>query len=337
MRNLKRTFIIAEAGCNHECNMDVAKRMIKAANKVGADAIKFQTYKASKLVTGRAMSYWESTPKKQLDYYSQLDKFGREEYIELFAYAKEVGIVAFSTPFDKESATMLAEIGAPIMKIASCEVTNLGLLEHVASLGLPVIMSTGGCTAQQVMQAVSYFDNVELTLMACTLSNPATEACVGRIRTLQTMYPYIKVGYSDHTNPEKQIVPMLAVAAGAKVIEKHFTIDKSMNISNHFFAADIDQMAELVYYIREAEKYMGDYQLLPVFEELLPNRLATRSWHTAKPIDEGEKFTEDNIAFLRPGDGLKYQALDKILGATAKIRLNVDAMITEDDLDYASI
>jgi sialic acid synthase SpsE len=332
-----RTFIIAEAGCNHECDMDVAKRMIKAAHNVGADAIKFQTYKAEKLVAPDAIAYWGTSDMRQLDYYKQLDKFGREEYAELFKYAEEVGIVAFSTPFDEESATMLAELGVPIMKIASCEVTNLGLVKHIASLGLPVIMSTGGCYPQQVMQAVSLLDNVDLMLMACTLSNPATEACVGRVRTLQTMYPYTKVGYSDHTDPDRQVVPMLAVAAGAKAIEKHFTIDKSMNISNHFFAADIYQMKELVYYVREAEKYMGDYQLTPVFEELKPRRSAARSWYTARPVSKGAKFVREDLVYLRPGDGYRYNELDTILGATAKTRLNANVMLSEDDLEYEVI
>jgi sialic acid synthase SpsE len=311
--------------------------MIDAAHDVGADAIKFQTYKAEKLVTPDAIAYWGTSNMKQLDYYKQLDQFDREEYEALFWYAKEVGIIAFSSPFDEESATMLAELGVPIMKVASCEVTNLGLLEHIASLGLPVIMSTGGCTTRQVIRAASYFDDVELMLMACTLSNPATEACLGRIRTLQSLYPYRKVGYSDHTDPDKLIVPMLAVAAGAKAIEKHFTIDKSMNISNHFFAADINQMKELVYYVREAEKYMGDGQLMPVFEELKPSRSSARSWYTVRPVSEGAKFVREDLVYLRPGDGLRYKELDKILGATAKTRLKADVMLTEGDLSYGDM
>jgi len=310
--------------------------MIDAAHDVGADAIKFQTYKAEKLVTPDAIAYWGTSDMRQLDYYKQLDQFDREEYEALFWYAKEVGIMAFSTPFDEESATMLAELGVPIMKVASCEVTNLGLLEHIAGLGLPVIMSTGGCTVQEVIRAASYFDNIELMLMACTLSNPATEACLGRIRTLQAMYPYRKVGYSDHTDPDKLIVPMLAVAAGAQAIEKHFTIDKSMNISNHFFAADIHQMSELVYYVREAEKYMGDGKLTPVFEELNARRSAARSWYTVRPINKGAKFVREDLVYLRPGDGLRYKELDKILGATAKTSLNADVMLSEDDLTYGT-
>jgi sialic acid synthase SpsE len=331
------TFIIAEAACNHECDIDVAKRMIDAAHNIGADAIKFQTYKAEKLVTKDAMSYWGDKPKSQLEYYKQLDQFDREEYEALFGYAKEVGIMAFSTPFDVDSATMLAEIGVPLMKVASCEVTNLELVEHIASLKIPTIMSTGGRTSSEVIEAVSRFDGVPLLLMACTLSNPATEACLGRIHRLKDMYPGLHVGYSDHTEPDSQLVPMLAVAAGAKMIEKHFTIDKSMNISNHFFAADIHQFREMVHQIRQVEKHIGDYELLPVYEELAPRRSASRSWFTARPISKGKTFTRDDLVYLRPGEGLGYGRLGDILKSKAKTRFNAGVMLKEEDLDYEGV
>ncbi len=331
------TFIIAEAGCNHECDIDIAKRMIDAAHDIGADAIKFQTYKAEKLVSKDAMSYWGDKPKSQLDYYKQLDQFDKEEYEALFHYAKEVGIIAFSTPFDVDSATMLAELGVPLMKVASCEVTNLELVEHIASLKIPTIMSTGGRTSLEVIEAVSKFKEVPLLLMACTLSNPATEACLARMHRLKNMYPNLHIGYSDHTEPESQLVPMLAVAAGAVMLEKHFTIDKSMNISNHFFAADVHQFREMVYQIRQVEKHMGDFELLPVYEELAPRRSASRSWYTARPISKGATFVREDLKYLRPGDGLVYRELDKILKAKAKTRLKADVMLSEGDLSYEDV
>lgn len=332
-----QTYIIAEAGCNHECDIAIAKRMIFAAYNAGADAIKFQTYKAEKLVTKDAMSYWGASEMRQIDYYKQLDKFGKDEYAELFRYAKSIGIDAFSSPFDRESATMLAELGVPFIKIASAEVSNLGFIKHIANLDLPVIMSTGGCTPSDVQKAVAILDSVPfLCLMACVLSNPATEACLRRIHTLQTMYPYLRIGYSDHTDPDSQIVPMMAVAAGAKVIEKHFTIDKTMHISNHFFAADIHQLELLVKRVRSAEKLMGDGKIEPVFEELAPRRSANRSWHTAKAMKKGETFEFESLAFLRPGTGCKYEDIETIIGARATSDLKKGHQITLEDLYHES-
>jgi len=327
-----KTYIIAEAACNHECDMAVAKRMIVAAHNAGADAIKFQTYKADKLVTEHAMSYWGEVKTRQLYYYRQLDKFGKKEYAELFKYAKKVGIDAFSTPFDEESATMLAELGVPFMKVASCELTNIGLLRHIAKLGLPVIMSTGGCKVDEIRRAESLFSKVPLTIMACVLSNPATEACLNRIHFLKYMYPYLGIGYSDHTTPESTLVPMMAVAAGAKMLEKHFTIDKSMSISNHFFAADIKQFEAMVAAVRSAEGIMGDYDIYPIAEEEGARVAAARSWHAATDIKKGEVIGLDNIVYLRPGDGLRYDNRTDIIGRKATADLWKGKMLEWEDL-----
>jgi sialic acid synthase SpsE len=317
--------------------MEVAKRMIIAAKDVGADAIKFQTYKAEKLVTDHALAYWGDTgiELKQVDYYKQLDKFGKDEYAELFKYAKEVGIEAFSSPFDTESATMLADLDVPFIKVASCEITNLGLLNHIAHLGIPVIMSTGGATMADLHRAMKIFSGkVHVALMACTLANPATEPHLNRIHMLKNLYPHNPVGYSDHTLPDSVYVPMLAIAAGAQLYEKHFTIDKSMKISNHFFAADIPQFREMVTAIRNVENTMGDYEIKPAKEEETPRVAAARSWHAARDIKQGAVIEPDDIEYLRPGGGFSFGDSYMIMGATAGVNIKKGHMFTGNELLY---
>jgi N,N'-diacetyllegionaminate synthase len=324
-------FVIAEAACNHECDMDVAKKMIDTAKAAGADAVKFQTYKAEYLVSGKAKAYWKDEDMLQIDYYKQLDKFGKEHYAELFDYAKDRNIIAFSTPFDLQSATMLAEVGVPLMKIASCDITNLGLIRHVASLGLPIIMSTGGGTGEDVIKAVRILKtaNVPFALMGCVLLNPAPLAKLNRIHVLRDLFADVPVGYSDHTVADQTIIPMMAVAAGAVLYEKHFTIDKSMNISNHFFAADPTELAETVFAIRRAEILLGQWSFDKCEKEAAAYEVATRSWHTCLPIKKGEQFTEEHLKYIRPGTGLQYDEVRRILGSVATRDLEVDTMIKE--------
>ncbi len=333
MRN--KAYIIAEAGCNHECDMAVAKRMIVAARDVGADAIKFQTYKAEKLVTEHAEAYWGDTPMRQVDYYKQLDRFGKDEYAELFEYAKVIGIDAFSSPFDTQSATMLDDLDVPYIKVASCEITNLGLLHHIADLGRPVIMSTGGCLVEDLHRAMKIFSGkVHVALLACTLSNPATKPNLNRIHMLRNLYPHNPIGYSDHTTPEDVTVPMMAIGAGATIYEKHFTIDKTMKISNHFFAADIPQFRALVQAIRLAEQNMGEYGLRPVDEEEKPRVAAARSWHAAYNIKQGEVIRPHAMEYLRPGGGFSFGESYMVVGATAGVDIKKGEMFTKDKLLY---
>jgi len=331
-------FIIAEAACNHECDMDIAKEMIVKAKKAGADAIKFQTYKAELLVSGKAKAYWKDEDMLQIDYYKQLDKFGKEHYAELFEFAKEQGIIAFSTPFDLQSASMLAELGVPVMKVASCDMTNLGLLYHVCSFGLPVIASTGGGTVASVANglAVIRHMNVPCVLMGCVLQNPAPLPRLNRIHVLHESFGDIVVGYSDHTPPDQLDVPMLAVAAGARVYEKHFTIDKTMKVSNHFFAADPLEFAHMVQAIRRAEVLLGSWSFERSEAEAKAFDAATRSWHMRLPIKKGETFTEQHVKYIRPGTGLQFNEARLIIGGTATRDIEEDEMLEKGDYECSS-
>ena len=228
-----RTFIIAEGACNHLCSLNMAKRMIMDAKVAGADAIKFQTYKAETHVTKDAISYWGDKPIKQIDYYKILDRFGSKEYKELFDYAYEVGIVPFSTPFDMESAKLMMNLNMELFKIPSMAINDLELLSLVASFGKPIIMSTGGSNLDEIDRAINVIldqDNFNLALLACNLSYPTEnkDANLARIKTLYDRYEDFIIGYSDHTYPDRHmVIPSLAVSMGAKIIEKHYAPDKT--------------------------------------------------------------------------------------------------------------
>jgi sialic acid synthase SpsE len=228
---------------------------------------------------------------------------------------------------------MLADLDVPYIKVASCEITNLGLLHHIADLGIPVIMSTGGAMMEDLHRAMKIFSGkVHVALLACTLANPATEPHLNRIHMLKNLYPHNPVGYSDHTTAESVAVPMLAVAAGALIYEKHFTIDKSMKISNHFFAADIPQFREMVDAIRRTEGIMGDYDLKPAKEEEVPRVAAARSWHAAYNIRQGEVIRPHAMEYLRPGGGFSFGESYMIVGATAGVDIKKGHMFTGDEL-----
>jgi sialic acid synthase SpsE len=232
-------FVIAEAACNHMCDIKLALKMIDAAAEAGADSIKFQTYTAEKLVTHKATAFWGEEKISQMEYYKRLDHFGKKEYAELFEYAQEKGVVGFSSPFDEENADMLNELNMPVLKIASCEIPNLNFIRHVAGFGRPIMLSTGASEPEEIdraIEAVLGQGNDQLILLACTLSYPTKpeDANFLRITKLKERYPGILVGLSDHTEPDKDmVIPSIGAALGAKVIEKHFTLDRSMTGSEH--------------------------------------------------------------------------------------------------------
>ena len=259
-----RTFVIAEAACNHMCNIELAKKMIQEAKFAGADAIKFQTYKANRLVIKDAKSYWNyPSSKSQFEYYKKLDKFDKKEYNILFRYAKEKNIIAFSTPFDIKSAQMLNDLNVPLFKIASCDILDIRLIKKVASFGKPIILSTGGAILEEIKQAVNTIyevGNFNLILMVCTFSYPTknSDAHLLRVRKFKELFPNIIIGLSDHTEPDSNmIIPSLAVSLGAKIIEKHFTLDRSWKGSGHNFSVDPPLLKKMIQNIKITEKVMG--------------------------------------------------------------------------------
>ena len=333
------TFIIAEAACNHMCDMDMARKLVDEAVDAGADAIKFQTYKARHLARREAKLYWEGKETSQIEYYGRLDRFGAAEYEELFRYADGKGIVVFSTPFDLDSATMLNDIGMPLFKIASCDLPDSRLLRHVAGFGKPVILSTGGSTPEEIDRAVATFletGNYQLILMACMLSYPTPDedANLLQIRSLQERYPSMIVGLSDHTEPDtNMVIPALATAVGAKVIEKHFTLDRSMVGSGHFFSVNPEDLKTMIGNIRLAEIVLGNPELGVLEKEKAARENARRSIVAEVPINQGETITSAQIGMKRPGDGLPGWMIDQVIGRRAIVNIGADEALSLDMLE----
>jgi len=332
-------FVVAEAACNHMCDINIAREMIDKAAQAGVDAIKFQTYKAEKLVTREAITFWGSEKTSQMAYYKRLDRFGKTEYAELFQYAKEKAIVAFSSPFDKASADMLNELDMPVFKIASCEVPNLSFIKHVANFAKPIILSTGASQPEEIDDAIETVleqGNNKLILLACTLSYPAKnkDANLLRILTLKARYPDIVIGLSDHTEPdENMIIPAVGVALGAKLVEKHYTLDRSMKGSGHFFAVDPSSLKKMVENIRLTEILLGDGKLGVADSEKNAWKNARRSIVAEIAIKKGQVITPEMLALKRPADGLDASMMHLVTGKRAKQDIKPDQKITLDMLE----
>ncbi len=336
-------FIVAEAAGNHMCQIDKAERMIDLAAAAGASAIKFQTYKAERLATREASSFWRGERISQQEHYSRLDKFGEEEYGHLFQYADRKGIIAFSTPFDLDSASMLHSLGMPLFKIASCDLPDKRFLRHVAGFGKPVILSTGASMPEEIDEAIATIyaeGNYRLVLLACTLSYPTEheDANLMRIQTLREKYPGIIIGLSDHTEPdENMVIPVIAVALGARVIEKHFTLDRSLTGSSHFLSIDPEDLAKMVTNIRLTERVLGKGELGVLTAEEVARTHARRSIVAETEIKEGDVIKNTMIGMKRPGGGLSPNMIDIVLGKKACCDIKPDEQILLDMLEEGGV
>lgn len=332
------TFIIAEAACNHMCSIQLAKEMIHKAVEAGADSIKFQTYKAETLVTKNATAFWGEKEISQLEYYKNLDRFVKKDYAMLFNHAKEKGIIAFSSPFDFASASMLNDLEMPVIKVASCDITNTRYLEKIAKFGKPIILSTGASTIEEIDRAVlSIFEagNFQLFLLACTLSYPTKnkDANLNRIRSLIKRYSGITIGLSDHTYPDaNMVIDPAAVAIGARLVEKHFTLDRSMTGSGHFFAMEPDDLLKMRLNIRLVEEALGSGDIGVSSSELKAWKSARRGLVANIFIPKNTKLTEDMLGVKRPATGLCPSNFNEIIGKETAIDIQADTPLTIDML-----
>lgn len=326
-------FVIAEAGVNHNGSVDMARKLINVAVQAGADAVKFQTFKAEKVVSAsapKANYQLETTDAHE----SQLEMAKRLElpfdaFRELDNYCRNRGILFMSTPFDEESVDFLAGLDVPVLKIPSGEITNLPFLAHVARKGRPMIVSTGMCTLEEVETAVRVLrdsGNSDMVLLHCTSSYPADPAeC--NLRAMETMRSALglPVGYSDHTPGIE--VPLAAVALGACVIEKHFTMDRSLPGPDHRASADPQQLSLLVRGIRDVEKALGDGRKRPMPCEMNTRVVARRSIVAARAISAGTRLSQSDLALKRPGTGLASEHLSSVIGRVTVRPLSRDEMI----------
>lgn len=331
-----RVFIIAEAGVNHNGDLQLAKAMVDAAVEAGADAVKFQTFKADRLVTRSAQkadyqkkAFYES--ESQYDMLSRLE-LSDEAHISLFSYCKKKGIMFLSTPFDGDSADLLDELGVEMFKIGSGDLTNMPLLKHIGKKGKPVILSTGMSDLGEIEEAIGWLrseKDTEIVLMHCTTNYPACYEDVN-LRAMDTMKEAFKlpVGYSDHTEgPE---VSIAAAALGACAIEKHFTLDKTMLGPDHKASMDFNELSCLVRSIRNVEASLGDGIKKCNVSEIAIKTVARKSIVANCRIKKGQIILPGDIAVKRPESGLRPCLVDYFIGKTAKFDIDEDQFLKFD-------
>lgn len=326
-------YVIAEAGVNHNGDIGVARELVKAAAESNADAIKVQTFIAEDVTapTARKAVYQlETTSKKesQLEMLRSLE-LPREAHAELQELCRDLGVAFVSTPFDTKSVDLLDELGVPFIKIGSGEVTNLPFLEYVARKGRPIVLSTGMSTLAEVDEAVCAIERAgctDLTLLHCVSNYPADPAAVN-LRAMETMHQAWghPVGYSDHT--PGIAVAVAAAALGACVIEKHFTLDRTLPGPDHRASLEPGVFREMVDAIRTVERAMGDGRKAPAASEIETAAAARRSLVAARDIAPGETLREEDVAILRPGTGLPPSMLRYVLGCTTRTAIKAGALL----------
>ena len=322
-----RCFVIAEAGVNHYGSIDAACQLVDVACDARADAVKFQTFTAESLVTPDApkAAYQlqrTSAAESQLDMLRGLE-LSKELHRTLFDYCGTRGILFLSTPFDEESADFLDALGVPAFKISSGELTNLPLLDHIARKHKPIILSTGMASLGEVEVAVdtiAHAGNPRLALLHCVSAYPA-DPCEVNLRAIKTLAEafQLPVGYSDHTLG--QDVALAAVALGASILEKHFTLSRDLPGPDHQASLEPDELTALVRAVRTIEAAFGDGRKAPVPSEASTAAVARKSLVAAADIPAGAVIAAEAIAVRRPGTGLSPAMLPHVVGRTARVRI----------------
>ena len=339
----EKPFFIAEAGVNHLGSLELGERLIREAAEAGAHAIKFQSYKAKNLCTKNAPRFWDwegelEEEGSQFDSYSHLDSFGEAEHAELKKICDGYNIEFMSTPFDVEATDYLDRVGIRAYKIASCDVTNHPLLQHVGSKKKIVMLSTGAASLDEIQQAVDVLEKAgtdKIVIMHCNLKYPtdAQDINLTMISSIQEKFgsKYI-MGLSDHTRQVE--TPSFAVMLGANVVEKHYTVDKTLGKSaDHWLSVDPSEVKEIVRLMDLSYQMRGTGQEKACTESEERARLyARRSIVALRKIKEGEVFTKENIGCKRPGTGISPTRFNEILGRVSKNNLEEDTLISEIDI-----
>ena len=333
-------FIIAEAGVHHYNSLELAKLYIAQARLAGADAIKFQTYKAERIAARWAPTYWnDNSGRTQYDIFSERDHLQPDDYRAMIEYANRVGIIFLSTPFDPDSAALLNEIGMPAFKIASADITNLPLLRRIATFGKPLILSTGASTFDEIHTTVDQLQrfDIPLSLLHCTLTYPTSlsDANLSRIQMLHREFPNLVIGYSDHTQPQdSEIACPLSIAMGARIVEKHFTLNKTLLGDDHYHAVDYEGLVRLVKNCREA--FIMTQHYVEISESERSARMyARRSIVAVRELQVGEIISIADIDFKRPGTGLPPGLSDHVVGKRVICNIAPDELISEQNVALA--
>lgn len=343
-------YVIAEIGVNHFdiaeersiSPMSAAKDMIEAADRAGADAVKFQSYSADKLASTKSPAYWdieEEPTETQYELFQQYDDFGAEEFRELARWTKTNSHADFlSTPFDFRAVEYLEDL-VPAYKIASADVTNHPLLRQVSERNKPILLSTGASTISEIDEAVriieNEMDNPDLCLLHCILDYPTDpeDANLRMMDHLADIYPGHDIGYSDHVVPDSGMVTLLhAAMRGAEIIEKHFTLDKTLSGNDHYHAMDASDLRAFRSNMEILKHTAGQRKKTPIPAESDSRRHARRSLVATQKIERGDQISRDQLTTKRPGTGISPVHLDIVVGREARRQLSVDEVVSWQDV-----
>ncbi len=320
---MARTYIIAEAGVNHNGSFELACKLVDAAKAAGVDCVKFQTFKAKNLVSRNAAKadYQKETTGdgSQEDMLKKLE-LSYDEFIDLKKYCDKAGISFLSTPFDFESIDFLNSIDMPFWKIPSGEVTNYPYLVALAKTKKPIIMSTGMCTMDEIGAAIKTLkdngsDDIKLLHCNTEYPTPFEDVNLAAMQSMRNAFG-LEVGYSDHTKGIE--VPIAAVAMGATIIEKHFTLDRNMEGPDHKASLEPNELRDMTNAIRNIEKAVGNGIKEPSISEKKNINIVRKSIVASQNIKKGEVFSEDNLTTKRPGNGISPMKWNEIIGTVAE-------------------
>ena len=333
-------YIIAEIGVNHGCDIDLAKKQIFLAKKGGANAVKFQTYKAEKITSKFSNAYWdkkEEKTKSQYELFKKYDLFNEREYIELSKYAKKIGIDFSSTPFDLECIDFLKKI-VKFFKISSSDITNHQLIEKVAKTKLPIVISTGASKIEEIKEAIRIIkknNSNKIVIMHCTLSYPTRDrdANLGAILDMRKNFKRDFIGFSDHTKADKSFrVLTTAYSLGSRVIEKHFTHNKKLKGNDHYHSIDTNDLKLMRYEFKKIIEIFGKKKKFVLKTEIKSRLFARRSLVINKDTIKVTKIFTSDISIKRPGTGIEPKFLKKINGMKLKKNKKADQVLFWKDL-----
>ena len=336
---IRKPYVIAEAGVNHEGSMDLAKRLIDEAAEGGAQAIKFQTYKAETIASKDSPYYWDISKeptRSQFELFKKYDKFWKNEYEKLAQYCGDVGIEFMSTPFDVESAKFLNDM-MPVFKVSSSDITNLPFIEYQCSFGKPIILSTGAAYLWEVQQAVEVIEKHgnPLCLMHCILNYPTEDknAHLGMITDVKRQFPQHVPGYSDHTLPGEMEVLKIATLLGATVLEKHFSHDKTLPGNDHYHAMDKEDLKIFWSKMDDTMELLGSFKVSALESEEKSRQNARRSLVASRNIPEGKVIDRDDLTWKRPAKGISPKYIEEVVGKKAVRDIEEDEILMWNSLE----
>jgi len=330
---LYQPYIIAEIGVNHEGSMKTAKRLVDEAKEGGADAVKFQSYKAKTLASKDSPSYWDTTKEpttSQYELFKKHDGFWIDEMKELKEYCEKIDIEFMSTPFDIESADFLDDM-MDVYKISSSDITNKPFIEYICQFNKPIILSTGASSLHEIQEAVSWIEKFgnPLALLHCVLNYPTPDenANLGMILDLKQKFPDKIIGYSDHTLPKDMKVCEMATMLGSVIIEKHFTHDKTLQGNDHYHAMDKQDLKQFRKNLERTFEILGSFKVEALEDEESARANARRSLVAIKDISKGKVIENSDLTFKRPAHGVSPKFIDEIVGKIAIDNIEEDTVL----------